>query len=69
MLKVDVNYAEERGYSSSIPEPVIEILEIPKRIKFVIKGDGKTIELSSVIQLSKHNSENIIAEMVFIDQL
>jgi hypothetical protein len=48
-FEVGVNYAEGRGYSSSIPKPVMEMLENPKRIKFVVKDDGKTIELSPVV--------------------
>lgn len=48
-FEVGVNYVEGRGYSSSIPKPVIDIMENPKRIKFVVKEDGKTVELSSVL--------------------
>lgn len=45
-FEVGVNYAEGRGYSSSIPKPIIDILENPKRIKFVIRENEK-IELES----------------------
>lgn len=42
---VGVNYNEKRGYQSSIPKPVIDILGDPERIRFVVKG--KKIELVS----------------------
>lgn len=35
---VGVNYVERRGASSSIPKPVVEILEHPREITFVVKG-------------------------------
>jgi len=37
-FKVGVNYVDKRGYSSSIPKPVIEALGEPESIKFVVKG-------------------------------
>ncbi len=43
-FKVGVNYAEGRGYPSSIPKPIIELLENPKRINFIVK-EYNTIEL------------------------
>ena len=42
-FEVGVNYVEKRGYSSSIPKPVIEILGNPETIKFVIDKDNKSV--------------------------
>jgi hypothetical protein len=44
-FKVGVNYVEKRGYSSSIPKPVMELLGDPTSIKFVIKG--RKVEIAS----------------------
>jgi hypothetical protein len=44
---VGVNYVENRGYSSSIPKPVVEILGNPNSIKYVVSDDNKTIQLVS----------------------
>jgi hypothetical protein len=46
-FEVGVNYVETRGYSSSIPKPIMNLLDNPKRIKFIIKDDDKTIEVKS----------------------
>ena len=35
---VSINYVEKRGYQSSIPKPVIDILGTPSTIKFIVKG-------------------------------
>jgi hypothetical protein len=43
-FEVGVNYAEGRGYSSSIPKPIIEMLDNPKRIKFIVKDDNIEIQ-------------------------
>jgi len=43
---VGVNYVENRGYSSSIPKPVIERLGKPESIKYVF-NDDETIQLIS----------------------
>lgn len=43
---VSVNYVENRGYSSSIPKPVVEILGNPDSIKYVV-NDDKSIQLVS----------------------
>lgn len=40
---VGVNYHKTRGYQSSLPKPVMEILGEPSTIKFVVKG--KKIEV------------------------
>jgi hypothetical protein len=42
---VSVNHNEVRGYQSSIPKPVIEILGEPSVITFVVKG--KKVELKA----------------------
>jgi hypothetical protein len=44
---VGVNYVENRGYSSSIPKPVIEKLGNPDSIKYVFNDDNQTIQLVS----------------------
>jgi len=43
---VGVNYVENRGYSSSIPKPVVEILGNPDSIKYVA-NDDRSIQLVS----------------------
>lgn len=43
-FEVGVNFVERRGYSSSIPKPIMEILGNPNSIKFVIDKSNK-IEL------------------------
>ena len=43
---VGVNFVENRGYSSSIPKPVVEILGNPDSIKYVVNED-KSIQLVS----------------------
>ncbi len=37
-FRVGVNYVDKRGYSSSIPKPVMDALGDPGAIKFVVKG-------------------------------
>lgn len=36
---VSVNYNESRGYQSSIPKPIIDVLGEPDSITFVVNGD------------------------------
>jgi hypothetical protein len=43
-FEVGVNYVDKRGYSSSIPKPVIEALGEPHAIRFVIKGKKVEVE-------------------------
>lgn len=43
---VAVNFVDNRGYSSSIPKPIMNKLGNPNSLKFVIKDD-KTVELIS----------------------
>ncbi len=43
-FEVGVNYVEGRGYSSSIPKPVIEILGNPSSIKFIVKDNNIIVE-------------------------
>jgi len=40
---VSVNYNEDRGYQSSIPKPIIELLGEPDTITFEIKGNNVKI--------------------------
>jgi hypothetical protein len=53
-FEVGVNYVEMRGYSSSIPKPIIEMLGNPDSIKFVITK-GNKIELVA----GKRSTDNI----------
>ncbi len=46
-FKVNINYVENRGYSGSIPKPVIEKLGNPDSIKYVFNDDNQTIQLVS----------------------
>ena len=46
-FEVGVNYVEKRGYSSSIPKPVIEILGNPETIKFVVNEEDKSVTVKS----------------------
>jgi hypothetical protein len=43
-FEVGVNFVERRGYSSSIPKPIMDLLGNPDSIKFVISKSNK-IEL------------------------
>jgi hypothetical protein len=38
VFPVSINYVEKRGYQSSIPRPVIDMLGKPSTIKFIVKG-------------------------------
>ena len=40
---VSVNYNESRGYQSSIPKPIIEVLGDPETITFEINGKNVKI--------------------------
>lgn len=40
---VSVNFNEDRGYQSSIPKPIIDVLGDPKKVTFVI--DGKNVKV------------------------
>ena len=53
-FEVGVNYVEKRGYSSSIPKPIMEILGNPDNIKFVINKSNK-IEVVA----GKRSTDNI----------
>ena len=35
---VSVNFNTNRGYQSSIPKPIIDILGDPEKVTFVVKG-------------------------------
>jgi hypothetical protein len=45
-FSVSINYVEKRGYQSSIPKPVIDVLGRPSTIKFIVKG--KKVEIIAV---------------------
>lgn len=45
---VGVNFSEGRGYQTTIPKPVAEILGRPEAVSYVLKG--KKIELRSAQQ-------------------
>ena len=46
---VSVNHNDVRGYQSSIPKPIMEVLGEPESITFVIKGSKKKIvELTGI---------------------
>ncbi|MCJ8306702.1 MAG: hypothetical protein HRU07_06595 [Nitrosopumilus sp.] len=51
---VSVNYNESRGYQSSIPKPVIDILGDPDSITFEIHGN--TIRIKSGITTIHNNA-------------
>ncbi len=40
---VSVNYNESRGYQSSIPKPVIEVLGEPENITFVVENHSVNV--------------------------
>jgi hypothetical protein len=44
---VGVNYSDGRGYQSSIPLPVMEILGKTDTIKFVINEEDNSVQLVS----------------------
>lgn len=37
---VSVNYNESRGYQSSIPKPIIDMLGEPEEITFIVSGNS-----------------------------
>ena len=37
---VSVNYNESRGYQSSIPKPIMDLLGDPEKVTFVVSGDN-----------------------------
>ena len=40
---VGVNYNETRGYQSSIPKPIMDVLGDPQNITFVVNGNNVRI--------------------------
>jgi hypothetical protein len=46
-ITVGVSYFDGRGYQSSIPIPMIDILYKPKTIKFVINDDDNSVQVAS----------------------
>ena len=45
---VSVNYNDERGYQSTIPKPIMEILGNPDKITFVKKRTQITLRAGGV---------------------
>jgi hypothetical protein len=45
-FEVGVNYFEKRGYSSSIPKPIIEMLGNPESIKFIVNDNNEVAVVS-----------------------
>lgn len=52
---VSVNYNQSRGYQSSIPKPIMDMLGSPNALKFEVSG--KTIKITSVATKNK-STEN-----------
>jgi len=50
---VSVNHNQSRGYQSSIPKPVIEVLGNPTKITFVIKSKKKVEIVSEKVDSSR----------------
>jgi hypothetical protein len=44
---VSVTYHEHRGYQSYLPRPIMEMLGIPKAIKFIVKNNNRKIEVEA----------------------
>ena len=45
-FEVGVNYVDNRGYSSSIPKPIIEMLGNLESINFVVKDNNEVALIS-----------------------
>ena len=45
-FEVGVNYVENRGASSSIPKPIIEMLGNPESINFIVKENNEVALVS-----------------------
>jgi hypothetical protein len=52
---VGVNHNNIRGYQTSIPKPVMERLNFPDKVTFILKG--KRVEIVSGSLKSKGNDE------------
>ena len=57
-FEVGINYVERRGYSSSIPKPVIAILGNPQTIKFVVNEEDKSVTIKSGKPLLQQHEES-----------
>jgi len=55
---VSVNYNENRGYQSSIPKPIIDHLNNPRKITFVI--DKKTVKIVPFVETESSFIENTL---------
>jgi hypothetical protein len=59
-----VNYVENRGYSSSIPKPIIEMLGNPESTKFIVNDNNEVALISgnpsinNKIKFVKQNTSN-----------
>ena len=58
-FKVGVNYVENRGYSSSIPKPIIEMLGNPQSIKFVLNDNNEVVLVSGNPSISNIKINNV----------
>jgi hypothetical protein len=43
-VKVRVTYHQHRGCQTYLPKPIIEMLENPKTIRFIVKKNGIAVE-------------------------
>jgi hypothetical protein len=43
-FKVRVTYHQHRGCQTYLPKPIIEMLENPKTIRFIVKKNGIAVE-------------------------
>ena len=59
VFEVSINYVDKRGYSSSIPRPVVEILGNPETIKFIIQDGDKSVIVKSGKPLLQQHEESI----------
>ena len=57
-FEVSINYVDKRGYSSSIPRPIIEILGNPETIKFIIQEGDKSVIVKSGKPLLQRHEES-----------
>lgn len=57
---VSVNYNDTRGYQSSIPKPIMDMLGQPDTIKFVINGNN--VSIVSPVSSNTNTHKNIRIE-------
>lgn len=56
---VSVNYNDSRGYQSSIPKPIMDMLGQPDTIKFVIHGNNVNVVPSVSTNTNTHKNIRI----------